>query len=341
MSQFKLLTRDEFRNAVFARDKYKCVICSEPAKDAHHIIERRLFPDGGYYLENGASVCEDCHLKAESTEISCNELRDKIGIKNFPIPPHLYRDQEYDKWGNHVMANGNRSKGELFGDASVRKVLQPVLHLFVDRVKYPRTYHLPWSPGTTKDDRVMEDLSVLASGEIVVTVKMDGENTTMYRDYLHARSLTYEPHPSRDRIKAFHASIMNDIPEGWRICGENLYAKHSIAYENLKDYFLVFSVWDDQNRCLSWKDTYEWVELMGLNMVPVLYIGPWNEKMLRSLILSIHDNDPCEGYVVRCTDSFGYGQFRTHVGKYVREDHVQTHGHWMRNKIVPNKLRSV
>ena len=32
----KLLTRDEFREGVFKRDAHKCVICGEPAKDAHH-----------------------------------------------------------------------------------------------------------------------------------------------------------------------------------------------------------------------------------------------------------------------------------------------------------------
>lgn len=42
----KLLTRDEFRNGVFKRDDYKCCICNCPAKDAHHIIERRLLQMG-------------------------------------------------------------------------------------------------------------------------------------------------------------------------------------------------------------------------------------------------------------------------------------------------------
>jgi len=43
-----LLTRDEFREAVFARDHHRCVICRNEGKDAHHILERRLFDDGGY-----------------------------------------------------------------------------------------------------------------------------------------------------------------------------------------------------------------------------------------------------------------------------------------------------
>lgn len=36
----QLLTRDQFREGVFARDNYKCVFCDKPAVDAHHILER-------------------------------------------------------------------------------------------------------------------------------------------------------------------------------------------------------------------------------------------------------------------------------------------------------------
>lgn len=336
---FKLLTRDQFREGTFARDGHRCVWCGAPAADAHHILERRLFPDGGYYLENGASVCGPCHIKAETTEIGCDELRAKIGITRFPIPPHLYADQPYDKWGNPILPNGMRTKGELFHDASVQKILDPVLHLFTDHVKYPRTYHLPWSPGVTKDDRVMTDLSAFQTGDVVVTIKMDGENSSLYSDYVHARSLNYEPHPSRSTLKALHASIAHDIPRGWRVCGENLYAKHSIEYRNLVSHFQVFSIWNAANVCLSWKDTLEWASLLGLSMVPAIYIGPWNEKLIRSLARTEHDGDPCEGYVVRTAESFSYGQFRSHVGKYVRAGHVQTHGHWMRSQLEVNGLR--
>ena len=87
-----LLTRDQFREGVFERDGHKCVVCGNPAQDAHHIIERRLFSDGGYYLDNGASVCGDCHIKAEQTVISPQELRDAAGIRKIVLPEHLYHD---------------------------------------------------------------------------------------------------------------------------------------------------------------------------------------------------------------------------------------------------------
>ncbi len=71
MGREKKKVREEFRNAVFKRDGYKCRVCSnKPASneiglDAHHIIDRNLLPNGGYVKENGISLCAECHIKAE------------------------------------------------------------------------------------------------------------------------------------------------------------------------------------------------------------------------------------------------------------------------------------
>lgn len=309
--------------------------CRNHAVDAHHIIERRLFPDGGYYLDNGAGVCKEHHLLAETTQLSCDELREACGIDTVVLPPHFYPDERYDKWGNVILPNGRRLKGELFEDPSVQKIITPVLHLFDNRVKYPRTWHLPWSESVNKDDRSLslETVSAWYGTEVVVTEKMDGENTTMYRDYLHARSVEFNSHVSRNWIKNYHAQIAANIPEGMRICGENLWAKHSIAYENLPSYFMVFSMWEG-TRCLSWDETVEWCALLNLDMVPMLYRGPFSLK----LDLPVLPREFHEGYVIRPARSFTLREFPTHVGKYVRKNHVQTHGHWMRSQFTPNKL---
>lgn len=123
----KLLSRDEFRERVFARDNHKCVICGAPAKDTHHIVERRLFTAleeaGGYFLDNGVSVCEEHHLAAERTTLSCEKLRQAAGILTVLLPEHLYDDFDYDKWGNPILPNSTRLRGELFYDESVQKVV--------------------------------------------------------------------------------------------------------------------------------------------------------------------------------------------------------------------------
>ena len=76
--QKKQAVRKAFRDAVFKRDKYRCVMCdlkemAENELDAHHITDRNLLPHGGYVKENGISLCTECHQKAEefhSTGIS-------------------------------------------------------------------------------------------------------------------------------------------------------------------------------------------------------------------------------------------------------------------------------
>ena len=342
----KLLSRNDFRNGVFERDNHKCVICGKLAVDAHHIMERRLFNNGGYFLDNGASLCEEHHLEAEKTNLSPDEIRKSAGIENIILPEHLYEDVEYDKWGNEILRSGERLQGELFNDKSVQKIIQENLYLFTSRVKYPRTYHLSYSPGMNKDDRKIEDESIFHEKRVIITEKMDGENSTWYSDYTHARSINSGNHPSRNYMKSLWAQKGYNIPEGWRVCGENLYAKHSIHYtkENgnaLDSYFYMFSIWDHQNMCLSWDETKEWAELLDLPLVPVLYDGIYNIDIMKTLSERVErSKNTTEGYVMRLADEFHYSEFRKSVAKYVRANHViNNHGHWTQRKIIPNEIQ--
>lgn len=332
-----LLTRNEFREAVFTRDNHRCLACGEPGVDAHHIMERRLFDDGGYYLDNGATLCEVHHLAAETTIISCDYLRQQAGITTVILPEHLYRDEKWDKWGNLILSNGNRTAGELFNDPSVQKVLKPVLHLFVPYVKYPRTYHLPTSPGCTDDDRKMQNTLYFQGKRVIITEKRDGENSTLYTDYLHARSINSDNHPSRDWIKNFQSKIGWQIPLGWRVCGESLFSVHSIPYTNLFSFFEVFSVWDETNHCLDWNSTLEWCDLLDLEYVPVLYAGIWSDDLVERFVPE--DTNVQEGFVVRLAERFHYSRFRQSVAKWVRPNHVQTSHNWKRQTIERNRLR--
>ncbi len=302
-----------------------------------------MFPDGGYYLDNGATLCGKHHLEAESTKLSTWTIRLAAKIDNVVLPPHLYSDQEYTKWGDPILPNGQRLKGELFHDESVQKVLVGSFGYYTDYVKYPRTYHLPWSDNITDDDRVMPEpvADILDSWDLLVmTEKMDGENTTMYRDYIHARSIDGRSHSSRDWVKNFWSQIAHDIPEGWRVCGENVYAKHSIGYESLPSYFLGFSVWNDKNVCLGWEETQEWFELLGITPVRTIWTGPYmgRDHLHENWEDFIHHES--EGYIVRNYDPFHYKDFRYNVGKYVRKNFAAGVKHWFYGqKVEANALR--
>ncbi|MFF3555721.1 RNA ligase family protein [Streptomyces tsukubensis] len=201
------------------------------------------------------------------------------------------------------------------------------------RTHYPRTPHLPWSPGATPDDVRITDPAAFAGREIVVTEKLDGENTTLYADGLHARSLDSGHHPSRTWVKALQGRVGGAIPAGWRICGENVYARHSLAYDALDGYFYGFSVWDDRGRCLPWDRTASFLRGLGIPVPPVLWRGVYDERALRGLRI---DTGRQEGYVVRTADGFGAADFGTRVAKWVRPRHVRTGRHWMHSAVVPN-----
>lgn len=353
----RLLTRERFSEEAIARAGGLCVLCtakglSSPATETHHAMERRLFkhPDefGGYFAENAIPVCNGCHRLCEQTIVSVEEAREAAGIQHAVLPQHLYPDSRYDKWGNQILANGMRMKGELFHDESVQKILAlgGVLDLYTHLVRFPRTNHVPWSPGMTSDDRVLPGLEQFRMRRIVVTVKRDGQNTTVYpTGELHARSPDAAPNAAQGPARAEAAMWQHDIPEGWRVCLENLYRKHSIAYDDLKSWLLGFHVWADSwddresgrtlhNVCLPWDETKEYFDLLGVTPVEVIYDGVFDERILRAIRF---DRERMEGWVVRDAGAIPYGDYSRLVGKFVREDHNHLHGS-RHAAVIPNAI---
>ncbi|WP_405699868.1 AAA family ATPase [Streptomyces sp. NBC_01383] len=205
------------------------------------------------------------------------------------------------------------------------------------RTHYPRTPHLPWSPGATSDDVRLTDLAGLTGAQVVVTEKLDGENTTLYADGLHARSLDSAHHPSRGRVKALQGRVGPRIPAGRRICGENVFARHSIPYEDLASHFYGFSVWDG-DLCLGWDRTVEFLRDLGIPTPPVLWRGVFDARAERTLRALRLDTGRQEGYVVRPAEGFPAAAFGRRVAKWVRPRHVRTDTHWMHAAVVENAL---
>ena len=210
----------------------------------------------------------------------------------------------------------------------------------MDYTKYPRTWHLPDSPNRGADgDHVYPDYSSFEGHEVVVTEKLDGENTTIYADgYTHARSISSGYHPTRTWVRALAGRVAHALPDGWRICGENTYGRHSIAYDALPSYFQLFAVYDDEDFCQSWDDTTEWATKLGVDLVPVLYRGPFTHELIALLDGPSAFGPEREGVVVRWAEAFHTSNHQRAVGMLVRADHVKTDQHWMHGEVPANGL---
>lgn len=296
-----------------ARECGLCCVpwCSAPAEDAHHIIERRLWSDGGYYLENGAAVCDKNgtghHMDCEQNLILPDQLREWCNITDVILPPDWDDTLTYNKWGDVVNWSG----------------------------KYPRTFHLPESLTKYKDDKTLQSTAGLRGVELVVTEKLDGENTTMTRDRIHARSVDSAAHSSQSWVRNLWSKIRFDILDGMRLCGENMFAMHSIHYSDLTSFFYLFGVWDGQT-LMSWDDTVVYAELFGLPTPRVLYRG----DSFQEAISVQFDPETSEGFVVRQAGPIQLRDFSRCVGKFVRANHVRTldHGWRFRNDYRVNDL---
>ena len=124
-----LLTREQFREFSFKRDKNTCVFCNKPSVDPHH-MDRKLFKNGGYYLNNCASVCEYHHWEVEKTNITVKDVRIAAKITTIILPEGFEISKEYDKWGNVILTNGRRLPGPMFLEENVQKILKDKIWLF-------------------------------------------------------------------------------------------------------------------------------------------------------------------------------------------------------------------
>ena len=106
-----LLTREEFKKQIFAQTKGKCCVpgCECDAVDAHHIMDRKLFSDGGYYYGNGAALCAKHHLDAEKgiiTPLDCMYYMHHT-FEEMPIPDKLeLTNEEFFE----LLSNGQLNK---------------------------------------------------------------------------------------------------------------------------------------------------------------------------------------------------------------------------------------
>jgi len=225
----KLLTRSEFNQLALERDSHKCLFCHETLNLAvHHIMDRALFDDEGYYLDNASTLCPEHHLLAEQGGLSCQEIRDKINITMIVLPQGYKQNLEYDKWG------------------------KPMKEL----IKYPRTKHIAGSSIQRGDSKNTIPFSELEGKFLVVEEKIDGANTGISFNQDCELKLQCRGHflegkgdwPEFDMFKSWGNTWKNQLfdilTDQYIMYGEWMGAFHSIYYDELPHLFMEFDIYD-------------------------------------------------------------------------------------------------
>lgn len=214
--------------------------------------------------------------------------------------------------------------------------------------KYGRTYHYPFSPGTSSDDRINTHYweSVSSFPCLIHTEKLDGENNCLSRHGVFARShVAPTVSPWTQAIRQHWQLLKNDLGD-YEIFGENLYAIHSIVYRAIEHHYYVFAV-REHDTWLSWEETCFIAACFDLPTVPVIATtGPHTDKeeyeqLLLRWVKGAGAFDPAdaisgvpctmEGLVSRNSNTYTVNAFADNVFKYVRKGHVKTDEHWTRN----------
>jgi len=203
--------------------------------------------------------------------------------------------------------------------------------------KYPRTYHIPQSPGSTSDDKILKSIGHFIGIDLVITEKLDGSNSAITKDGVYGRShIEFSKNLWDREVWKIQRRIGRELSDNVYLFGENMEGIHSIEYSNLSSYFYLFGV-RDNNIWVSWSEVEEYSYLLDIPTVPILWRGTLrSEKELENLVTNLVSNKSklggdLEGIVIRSYDNFHNDDFEYNVGKWVRKNHVTTSTHWTRN----------
>jgi hypothetical protein len=221
--------------------------------------------------------------------------------------------------------------------------------------KFPHTPHLLWlGDGAPRDDKVLSSVEVaeFLAGEVVVEEKVDGANLGISLDHsgrLRAQSRGNYLAPGKSHVQwnllwpwiAQRRAALEDGLQGRLILfGEWCYARHSVPYDALPDWFLAFDIFEIQSgRFWSVERRNAW--LSGRNVVPVpgLTRGKFQKNQIPALLgPSQVGHVPMEGIYLR-RETNGHLQARAKVVSVAFKQQIEEH--WTRRALVPNHLAPV
>lgn len=250
-------------------------------------------------------------------------------------------------------------------------------------LKYPRTQHLQGSRlGEGDEDLTQIPFSEILEKYIVIEEKIDGANSAVSFDGDGNLLLQSRGHYLNGGYSERHYNLMKQwannnkdlfysvLGARYIMYGEWMYAKHTVFYDALPDYFMEFDIYDREKGIFLDTDSRKKIteQMKIVHSVPVLARGIFKSKdsilaylgnsnyiteshieVLRTLAENqgidverqVRETDPSltmEGLYIKVESD---GEVKQRV-KFVRNSFYQCSGvavgHWQQRPIVPNQL---
>lgn len=217
--------------------------------------------------------------------------------------------------------------------------------------KFPSTPHLAvLTKEGVRGDKVFTDAerSDFLQNELVVEEKIDGANLGISFDpegrliFQNRGSQIITPYNGQwkklsEWVAPREESLFEHLGEQYIVFGEWCYARHSVPYDRLPDWFLGFDIFDKYiHRFLATPKRNALFEAMGITAVPRVTKGRFAVNGLRDLFTrSRFSDNEIEGVYLRWEDA----EWLIERAKLVRGSFTQQiEEHWSRKAIVPNQL---
>ncbi len=221
--------------------------------------------------------------------------------------------------------------------------------------KFPHTPHLVWlGAGSPRDDKILQagEAAELLSGEVIVEEKVDGANLGISLDpagRVRAQSRGHylasgRSHAQWNLLWPWLAEHRAELEDGLRggliLYGEWCYAKHTVPYDALPNWFLGFDIFEISSRHFWSVDRRnEWLRQKGLGSVPEVMRGHLSTRRLTSLLgSSAVGHTPMEGIYLR-REQDGWLQARAKVVSTAFKQQIEEH--WTHRPVTPNQLALV
>lgn len=219
-------------------------------------------------------------------------------------------------------------------------------------IKFPRTKHMFNLGAASRDDLILsqDDIKLFLNTMLYIEEKIDGANMgfsiknfkIIAQNRSHYVNSGYHP-----QFKLLDDWIQNHTRDLFEILGDEtkilygewVYAKHSIPYNNLPDYFVAYDLYDViEQRFYARERLEKLLEGTTVKLIPCVKTGTF--KTVQEIVdlvksKSAFYDGPIEGvYIRRCNENWLEDR-----AKIVRNDFICGDIHWSKYKLTVNKLK--